>query len=224
MEKIGVYKITNLINGNLYIGASKNLTSRMAEHKSRYKHKNRTDYNSHLNRAFRKYGIENFKFEIIEQTSLENLYEKEKYWIFYYEAYTKKENYNLTPGGEGNPECDVKGEKNPRALLTEQDVLFCRECYIKNLRPKEIWEKYFSNKITYNGFRNMYRGRTWKHIKPEVFKKQPQRTLTKQEVLECRMKKKQSFDMKEVWLQNFSDRIQLNSFKDMWNNKTWKNL
>lgn len=224
MKKTGVYKITNLINGHSYIGASIDLGSRLAEHKSRYKHKNRIEYDRPIYRAFRKYGIENFKFEIIEETSLEKLHEREKYWIKFYDTYLNKKHYNLTPGGEGNLNCDVKGEKNPKAILTEKDVIFCRECYAKNIKSKEIWTEYFADRISYNGFRKMHAGITWKHIRPEVFQKQPQRTLTKQEVLNCRIKKEQGFDMKEVWLKDFSNRIQLNSFKEMWNNKTWKNL
>ena len=58
--KSGIYKITNTLNGNLYIGLSKNLTQRMSEHKSRYLAEGRQGYDSPLYRAFRKYGIENF--------------------------------------------------------------------------------------------------------------------------------------------------------------------
>jgi len=47
----------------------------------------------------KKYGIENFKFEIIEECSDEEVDTREIYWIDYYDTF--KNGYNLTRGGEG---------------------------------------------------------------------------------------------------------------------------
>ena len=47
----------------------------------------------------RKYGIENFTFEIIEECSQEQLNEREIYWISYYDSFNKEKGYNMTPGG-----------------------------------------------------------------------------------------------------------------------------
>ena len=47
----------------------------------------------------RKYGIENFSFEVIEECSLEQLNEREVYWIAYYNSFNKEKGYNMTPGG-----------------------------------------------------------------------------------------------------------------------------
>ena len=57
-------------------------------------------------------------FEIIELTSKEKLFEREKYWIEYYDSYNN--GYNETKGGEGGP--SLPGEKNPNSSLTEQEV------------------------------------------------------------------------------------------------------
>lgn len=59
MKKSGIYKITNIINNKFYIGSSKDILHRFSEHK---KH----ERNIHLIRSFKKYGIDNFKFEILE--------------------------------------------------------------------------------------------------------------------------------------------------------------
>ena len=61
------------------------------------------------------------------------------------------------------------------AKLTEQDVIQCRICYRQGLAAKAIWEKFFSDKITFPGFQKMWHGKTWKHVMPEVFeeKKRP---------------------------------------------------
>ena len=62
---IGVYKITNKLNGDCYIGSSKDIGKRWKNHiylhESKGKH-----YEYSLYRAMRKYGIENFEFEVLE--------------------------------------------------------------------------------------------------------------------------------------------------------------
>lgn len=54
----------------------------------------------------RKYGIENFSFEIIEECKKEELNDKEKYWINYFNTFFN--GYNLTTGGQGNSNTIVK--------------------------------------------------------------------------------------------------------------------
>lgn len=67
------------------------------------KHKHDSIKRSHevrpLYRAFKKYGIDNFKISILEQCSLELLSEKEANWIE--ELNTYKHGYNATLGGDG---------------------------------------------------------------------------------------------------------------------------
>lgn len=100
---IGIYKITNLINGHSYIGQSINIVRRWKDHRQVAARGARNDYP--LYRAISKYGIENFEFSIIEECSVDELDEKEKYWISYYDSYNN--GYNQTKGGEGRT-CPVK--------------------------------------------------------------------------------------------------------------------
>ena len=51
-------------------------------------------------RAFKKYGIENFKIELIESVELCKLGGRETYWIDYYDSFHN--GYNETRGGEGS--------------------------------------------------------------------------------------------------------------------------
>lgn len=101
-ENIGyIYKITNKINGKVYIGQTrKSIKQRWNEHKSTSKSPNKQGYNYPLYRAFRKYGIENFEIEEIEKCFFEKLNEREIYWINYYNSY--KKGYNQTLGGDGS--------------------------------------------------------------------------------------------------------------------------
>ena len=77
MKISGVYKITNNITGDFYIGSSHDVKWRWATHKSPSRWKQRPGMK--LYQAFIKYGLNNFTFEIIEKT--DNLKEREQYWI-----------------------------------------------------------------------------------------------------------------------------------------------
>lgn len=94
----GIYKIENLINHKVYIGLSKDISNRWRGHKSNYNNPNCKDYNMVIYKAMRKYGIENFTFEIIEKCNEELLNQKEQYWIAYYDSYYN--GYNSTLGGD----------------------------------------------------------------------------------------------------------------------------
>lgn len=92
---IGIYKITNKINGKCYIGQSVNITHRWAQHRD-----NSSKRKEALYLAMQKYGLDNFTFEVIEECSYEELDEKECYYIDYYNSY--KNGYNMTLGGQHN--------------------------------------------------------------------------------------------------------------------------
>jgi len=89
---VGIYRIKNKINGKSYIGQSKSVQRRWREHI-------RGTEDSVISKAIRKYGEDNFTFEIIEICSVEDLDSREIYYIKKYETY--KKGYNMTLGGDG---------------------------------------------------------------------------------------------------------------------------
>lgn len=97
----GIYKIENMLNGKVYIGQSKNIGRRWTQHKQRSMENGCKEYDYPLYRAFRKYGIDNFDFSILEECSEETLNEREQYWIKYFNS--KKNGYNQTDGGAAAP-------------------------------------------------------------------------------------------------------------------------
>ena len=93
----GIYMIKNKINGNIYIGQAADIYERWKEHISllrRGKH-----INNHLQRAWNKYGSDNFEFSIVEECSENALNDREIYWIAEYDSYHN--GYNQTLGGGG---------------------------------------------------------------------------------------------------------------------------
>lgn len=100
----GIYCIKNLINNKVYIGMSVNVEERWSRHKTLNKIGGGLESNKPLYLAFQKYGIENFSFEIIEKCSVEELSDREKYYIKKYDCCIldgHDKGYNLTRGGEG---------------------------------------------------------------------------------------------------------------------------
>ena len=96
---IGIYKITNVVNGKCYIGQSRDIIRRWQTERYNSTNSNCEAYNSALSQAFRKYGIQNFTFEILEECSLEQLNERECYWAEYYNSYSPN-GYNIAYCGQ----------------------------------------------------------------------------------------------------------------------------
>lgn len=85
-----IYKITNLINNKIYIGKTIN---------------DKLDYYGSgiiIKHSINKHGIKNFKKDIIDNAnSVNELNEKEKYWIKYYNSTDLTIGYNIGIGGDG---------------------------------------------------------------------------------------------------------------------------
>lgn len=82
---IGIYKVTNINTKEIYIGKSTNVADRWKNHiKAACGLSGVAD--SQFQRALKKYGIENFTWELLEETTKEKLSEREKYWISFYDT------------------------------------------------------------------------------------------------------------------------------------------
>ena len=144
--KKAIYKITNQLNGKIYIGQSKEPFKRFNQHC----HK-KENYSSLINRAIQKYGKENFSFEILGW--FDDYNEKEKYYIKFYSSLVPH-GYNLLPGGEEPP-------KGGGAKITKEMASNIQaDCLNLTLSRRQIIKKY---QITDNIIRHIIDGTAWKN-------------------------------------------------------------
>lgn len=124
-----IYKITNRINGKVYIGQTiQKLKDRLNKHLSDAR--NGSQY--YLYRAIRFYGSENFKIKIIERVRKNKLNEREIYWVKYYKSDDSNFGYNLTEGGFSFGH----GNKNP--AYKEVDTALLKEYLEKGINVNTI--------------------------------------------------------------------------------------
>ena len=76
---IGVYKITNTITNDFYIGSSKNVKQRWKDHKCKSRWSQHPNNPMYLD--FQKYGVDKFEFEIIAEVEVDKLKEMEQRFI-----------------------------------------------------------------------------------------------------------------------------------------------
>lgn len=95
-----IYKATNVINGKCYIGQTTNkFYYRIAQHKhAAIKKKNK----NYFHNAIRKYGWENFKWEILCECDMFILGIRETMKIIVEHAHCTENGYNLTWGGDSD--------------------------------------------------------------------------------------------------------------------------
>ena len=132
-----IYMYTNILNNKVYIGQAKNFNKRHRQHISAsYNEKQTYQYNLPIHNAIRKYGIENFKIEIL----CENIDTQDKmneYEIFYIKKYNSlannKTGYNISSGGSNG---------NPYAGKTEKELFEIGKKISKANKGKKITEEH----------------------------------------------------------------------------------
>lgn len=152
-----IYKIENDINDKVYIGKTEfSLEKRFKEHcqdSQKITKEKRPLYN-----AMRKYGIEHFFISELEDCSREKSAEREKYWIDFYESYSK--GYNATLGGDG------------KTYINAEEILKLWEdgSLIKEIAEKVKHDKTMISKIliNYGISKEDIKNRQFKNIKKRV--------------------------------------------------------
>ena len=133
MEKIsGIYKITNTITGDFYIGSSNDIKRRWKDHKCPSRWKKYPNNPMYLD--MQKYGLDKFSFQILAEVEIEQLKETEQQFIE-----TLKPTYN---------------QMNADGLDIERRKETCRKYskeYNKSDKFKEYKKEYDNQLCCYNG-------------------------------------------------------------------------
>lgn len=113
-----VYKATNLVTGKIYIGqTTRSLELRKQAHfQAAYK-----GSNTHFHQSIRKYGPDNFSFEILQEVSTKKeLNRLETYYIQKFDSI--KQGYNMVDGGHNNIMFNGKVKKKHDAIMRSEEV------------------------------------------------------------------------------------------------------
>ncbi len=93
MEICGIYTITCIINGKIYVGYSNDIEKRFKEHRRELNNDIHT--NDRLQKAWNKYGIDNFIFEVLEEYEAEFLSSMENWWCNMLNSHNRNIGYNI---------------------------------------------------------------------------------------------------------------------------------
>lgn len=223
----GIYKITNKINNKVYVGQSINIYERFNQHKRNAFNEFTHTYDYPLYRAIRKYGLENFEFEVIEETTIDLLTEEEQYWIAYYDSLNPQKGYNLVPAIDSK-----KGENCNWAKLTNKETDLIKQLLKDtNLLMSEIASMF---NVSGSCVEDINKGRRRKDssydypIRKEAGKKAHQgekqntAVLSTQEVLIIRSRYVNE-TLEEIY-EDYKEKIGFSGFKKICYGVTWKHL
>lgn len=220
----GIYKIENKTNGKIYIGQSINIEERWKQHK-----KDSSRVECSLYRAFRKYGLENFNFEILEELppDRELMYKRETFYVVSLD--TLKNGYN-----DILPELSV-GTLN--RVLTDQEVVEIRRRKFDGESWRVVYES-VKDKISEGGFMCVWNGTRYTHISMENYTKDilsklhsqslqgesnPKAKLTEQDVVNIRNRKKQGEPFRFVYA-DYINKISYGGMRQVWGGQSWKHI
>jgi group I intron endonuclease len=183
-----VYKITNTLTGDFYIGSSTNLYKRYYTHVNHMKKGKMSCIL--LNRAAKKYGEENFSFEILVKCPPEYVLKLEQWFISNLnpkynvakiagsnlgikrteevklkKSDSQKENWKdeayRTKHLESLSKNWRRGSSHRMAKLTEEQVVEIKKQLASGLLPKQVSDNL---KLSYYSIKDICRGKTWKNV------------------------------------------------------------
>ena len=151
MKICGIYKITNTITGDFYIGSSKNVKKRWTEHKCKSMWKQCPNNPMYLD--MQKYGTDKFVFEVLAEVEVEDLKEKEQQFI---EKLKPTYNDRNAKGWDTERYKERHKERNKEYRKNNRDEL---NKYQKEYRKSDKFKEYnkeYNNRYTnqlccYNG-------------------------------------------------------------------------
>lgn len=173
-----VYSIRHVVSKKQYIGSTINSKKRFSYHLSQLRRG--CHGNVHLQRAFDKYGEDQFEFSVIEECDNTDLLRREAYWIEHYDATSRANGYNMTSNttmprlgirhtNESKEKMSMtrrasqyRGERHGNSKLTEDMVRSIVDCFNNGDSQSEIADKAGVSNSTVS---LILRGKSWSHLK-----------------------------------------------------------
>ena len=119
---VGIYRITNVINGKHYIGSSLNVEKRLVQHSGDLERDGHV--NPHLQSSWGKYGKNSFTFKILLYCDKKNLLFFEQKAIKEYKTLDNAHGYNCRPAER----CDLTGSNYKKWIKRKSDAAKGRKC------------------------------------------------------------------------------------------------
>lgn len=222
---IGIYAIENKINHMVYVGQSRDIKQRFFNHGS-------GNNKTLLGQAIKQYGRANFIFRVLEECSEDDLDRLEIHYIKTLNSLYPN-GYNLEEGGK---HCGHFEELNPNTCLTKDDVYQIREDFKNHVNVNDAYAK-VADRMTINGFKSIWSGRSWRRIHMDVYTRENRRwhrvnfdritnhsrIVCDEDVLRIRdIKNDGELSKKEAGA--LFPHINVNTFNDIWYNHTFKHL
>ena len=138
---IGIYRIRNLVNGKCYYGSSKEIEKRLSRHEKELK--NNIHINCILQRAWDKYGKDNFLFEIVEECDINALLKTEQKYLNLQPEYnigiksSGGDNLTKNPNRENIVKKIRQSVKKRYGLMSEDEK---KEKYSKPMETNPNWK------------------------------------------------------------------------------------
>lgn len=221
-----IYKFTNKKNNKAYIGQTINPQQRYNAHKSAMINEKNVEYNTPLHKAFRKYGFENFDYEILAKDieDIDLLNQLEIYYIHYFDSYNNGYNQELGGKNAEKPKSQETKEKLSwaHASLTEDEVIELRKAYANEESPKKIYDEKYKNRLTYAAFYNIWVGKRYSQVMPEVIKTGRHTKMTEEKVQEIRYLRENQKLSYQTLSEQFN--ISKSTIADICTYRTWKNV
>ena len=237
----GIYGFQNIYNGRWYIGKAKNLYNRYQDHYNDWKsHQKKQFY-----QAIKKYGWNAFNYYILkeynEMPSNNTLSQMEEYFINKKDSYCN--GYNASDKSTGGfyskaheEHCvqilqelnkAQKNENHPRTDFTKDEILQIFSYGMQGAPVKWVYEQYSSHNITYESFKQTYRGEHFKDYLPQNWEKRPvvstNAKLWGVWVIDIKTQYLNGKSIEEIY-ESYKDKASLLAIRRICHNKTYKQI
>lgn len=240
-NKAGIYGFQNIYNGKWYIGKAKNLYNRYCDHKNDWpNHQEKQFY-----QAIKKYGWDSFNYYILktyqEIPSKEELSKAEEEMILKYDSY--KNGYNASSKSSGGfcseehlTKCqkvleefnkNQKNENHPRTDFSKEEILEIFSYAMHGAPVKWVYNQYQHHDITYDSFKEIYRGNHFKDYLPTDWDSRPavstNSTLWGEWVIDIKTRFLKGETVDDIY-KIYKDRCSIKQLQNIKNNKTYKQI